>query len=262
MALIKHAKSDRLLKQAVVLDMGDLARQAERIVSSARDEAGRILADARLKAQQLVDQGDQRGYDEGLRRGLQEGRETGEREGRESALSQTSQHIEQIAANWSAALERWESERKIMLHEAREDVIRFAIAVAEKVVRRVAQGDPSIIADQLGEALAMISRPTSLEVLINPDDRPVVEQVLPELLARIARCERATLRDEPSIARGGCVVTTAGGRVDATIETQLARIAEALAPDRRSTQPDGGPHAAADVQSGEADAQSGKANTT
>ena len=39
MSLIQNIQADRLAKDAIVLDLGDLGRQAERILGDAREEA-------------------------------------------------------------------------------------------------------------------------------------------------------------------------------------------------------------------------------
>ena len=117
-----------------------------------------------------------------------------------------------------------------MMLEAQEDVLRFAFSLAKKVVGRMIQVDATIVRDQLSEALALLNKPAGIEILINPADRPVVERVLPELVAAVEGCQDMSVREDASMTPGGCVVTTAGGRVDASIDTQLARIAEALIP--------------------------------
>lgn len=232
MALIKNIQSNRLLKEAIVLDMGDLGRQADRLLTGARDEAQSISDQARAEANALVQGADKRGYAEGLERGLTEGRESGQREGRALAVEQAAKQLEQLIMSWTAALGQWETDRSAMLQDAREDVIRFAFALAQKVVHRMVAVDPTIVQDQLAQALALLSKPTAIEISVNPADRKLVEEVLPGLLVSVARCQHASLHDDPSITVGGCVVATANGRIDATIQTQLERIAEALVPEQ------------------------------
>jgi len=230
MAVIKSAQSSRLLKEAVVLDMGDLGRQAQRILNEARREAEEIIQDAKAQADRLVAGADARGYAEGVARGHGEGLEAGRKEGRELALAEWREQFEDLSKAWTEALASWELQRDDMLHDAREGVIRFALALAGKVVRRMVQTDPAIVRDQLSEALALVARPTSLEITLHPDDRAAAENELPQLAAKIASCRHTSIREDPSMSRGGCIISTAGGRVDASIETQLDRIAEALFP--------------------------------
>ncbi|MHC4446234.1 MAG: FliH/SctL family protein, partial [Planctomycetota bacterium] len=137
MAVIKNVHADRLAKQAVVLDLGDLGRQADRILGDARQEAERIIAAARADAQKLIDSAADRGYQQGHERGLREGREAGEHEGRARALEKFEPQLEKLINAWTAALNQWEADRGEMLLAAREDVVRFAVTVARKVVMRI-----------------------------------------------------------------------------------------------------------------------------
>jgi flagellar assembly protein FliH len=228
--LIKSAKSDRLMKEAIVLDMGDLARQADRILSNAQQEAGQVLQIAREESERLVASADDRGYSQGFERGLGEGRETGEAEGRKAAFEQASESLSQLARNWTAALDHWERQRREMLQDANEDIVRFAFALAQRVVLRMPQVDPAIVRDQVAAALETAARATTIEIVINPNERTLIEQSLPELLAAAGRFQHAVIREDAKMSVGGCIIRTAAGTVDATMETQLDRIAEALVP--------------------------------
>jgi len=230
MPLIKHANSKPLMTQATVLDLGDLDRQAKRIVESAREKAQAVLDDAQREAQQMIEQADAIGHEQGFQRGKEEGREQGMREGREQVIAELKPQLEQLCQSWTDALSHWETKRNEMLLAAREDVLAFAVAMGEKIVFRTLEVDCSIIEDQLAEALSLLSQPSSVMISINPQDRTLVEEVLPDLLRNASQCKQAIIRDDEAITRGGCVLSTAGGAVDATIETQLDRIVEAILP--------------------------------
>jgi flagellar biosynthesis/type III secretory pathway protein FliH len=100
--------------------------------------------------------------------------------------------------------------------------------MGEKVCHRIVETDGSAVADQVAEALHLVASPSAVTVCVNPQDRPFVESVLADLVERIGQCTHADLRDEPSVGRGGCIVTTDRGRIDATIDRQLERICESL----------------------------------
>jgi flagellar biosynthesis/type III secretory pathway protein FliH len=241
MAVIKHAQSERMVKDAIVLDLGDLQRQGQRILEAARAEAAKIIAAGRAEAARATDSADARGHEIGHERGLQEGRERGRTEGRDEALEEIRPRLSQIAAGWEAALVRWDADRAAMLVAARREVLVLALAVAERVIHRAISADASVIADQLDHALELVTRPTEVAVTIHPDDRPALELALPGILDRRPPCRHAAIREDPTVARGGCVVTTRGGRIDATIDTQVRRIVEALVPPPEGTPPDAAP---------------------
>jgi flagellar assembly protein FliH len=232
MALIKSANSSAMLKRAVVLDIGDLGQQAARILSRAKEEAQAVLEQARAEEQRLIGDASQRGFEQGMARGLAEGRETGRAEGHSQALAESTDQLAVLIERWTAALNEWESQKAEMIHSAREDALIFAFELAKKVVHRMIATDPSIVRDQVEQALRVITKPGILAVSVHPEDRAILAEALPQILETSSRCEHAEIRDDPSIARGGCVVTSARGRIDSTIQTQLDRIAQVLLPDQ------------------------------
>lgn len=232
MALIKSANSSHMLKSAVVLDIGDLGQQAARILSRAREEAQAIVEQARAEEKRLIGDAAQRGFAQGQEKGLIEGGEAGRAAGHAEALAETSVQLVQLIERWSAALETWESQRAEMIHGAREDSLIFAYELAKKVVHRVVQTDSTVVRDQVEQALRLVTKPGILAIAVHPDDRAVLAEALPQILETASRCEHAEIRDDPSITRGGCVVSSDRGRIDATIHTQLDRIAQVLVPDQ------------------------------
>src|SRR5262245_4511430 len=122
-----------MLKDAVVLDMGDLAQQAQRMLATARLEAERIVEEATRRAEALIADAEPRGHAQGYERGVRQGRQHGEAEGRAVAALQHASQLAELSRNWSAALERWDAQLETMLHEARADVIRFAFALGSKI---------------------------------------------------------------------------------------------------------------------------------
>ena len=58
-------------------------------------------------------------------------------------------------------------------------------------------------------------------------DMEKVKETLPELRTG-KKIENIELIEDPSVARGGCILQTGFGTINATIEDQLAAIAEEL----------------------------------
>ena len=128
---------------------------------------------------------------------------------------------------------RRRSARGAMLLEARRDVLDVALAVAERILRRAVAAEPERVIDQVGAALGLLSSRTAVRVAVNPGDRTTLETAMPGILAAASACSHAELVDDETVGRGGCIVTTAEGRIDATLRTQLDRIVETLLPGAR-----------------------------
>ena len=131
----------------------------------------------------------------------------------------------QIFLLWGA---KWESDRSAMLEAAGEDVLEFALAMGRKITGRTIESDPTVVTDQAAEALALVVAPSAVTISINPKDRSLMKRAMGRLLEKIDGCSHVELRDDPAVSRGGCIVTTARGRIDATIDRQIDRIVQTL----------------------------------
>jgi len=240
MAVIKQQYAAPLLKEAIVLDLGDVSRQAARIMAAAEDKARRLVADAENRARQIIfdaeQQGQERGYQEGYARGLEEGTQQGLQQGHEQAYTQANDALQQIQQAWITALQQWEDQKIEFGNEARESILELALRLTEKLVHRVVQVDPSVVLDQLSMALAHVIGDTQVIVRISPLDRAMVEENLPAILAEFPNLTHARLVDDEAISPGGCVVTYGQGRIDGTLEMQLARAVELILPEPESQQ--------------------------
>ncbi len=230
MALIKKTTAGSLHKGASVFNLGDLTRESKHVLREAKERAQQIMQQAEQEAATLVASATDRGFAEGKDRGLAQGREEGRKAGRAEAIGEFTPQLADLQVAFTAAFEQWEADRNSMLLAAREDVLRLALAVAEKVTHRIIQTDSTVIGDQLAEALALLVAPRAVTVAVAPQDRALVESMLPELIDKINTCTHAAIRDDPSVTRGGCVISTGAGRIDATIERQIQRIVDTLLP--------------------------------
>lgn len=231
MPLLKRDNSsDRLASEAVVLDLGDLRQQAEKLRAQARAEADRILEQARAEAEMLTAEAAQKGHDAGYQQGYDEGLAAGRKQGHAEALQKTREQLNQLQQAWVDAAQQWDSERRTMLLDARQSVLELAIAIAERICKRAPRVDRSLVVDQVAAALEQITRPADVQVRIHPDDRPLLSEALPELIKAGDTCEHVHLVDDSQIEPGGCKVTYGKGTIDATLATQLDRIVQALLP--------------------------------
>lgn len=245
MALIRSADSQERARGAVVLDLGDIARHAEAARASAREQAAAIIEAAKKERERLVESARREGLERGLAEGREEGLKKGRDEGKAQAVAEYRQKLEALGKSWGEALASFCGQREGLLAEARRDVLRLALVIAEKIVRRKVAADPAAAAAQAEAALALLSRPTSVRVCVHPDDAGLMSEVLPQAAARLAPKSHVELCADPSVERGGCVLRTgAGGEVDATLSAQLGRVMDALLPGERAGHEDHGGEAA------------------
>lgn len=230
MPVLKANNAAPMIKEAVVLDLGDLGRQAAKLRRDAEARAARILDDAQRQAERMIAGAEEKGFEQGRGAGYEQGLAQGRQQGHAQALEQARGELEQLHATWSDVAGKLESQRRRLETEARQAVLTFALRMAEKLVHRTIEVDPTVIVDQIANALAQVLQPLDVAVRIHPEDRPLVEQAMPDLCNEFKHLTHIHLTDDTTISRGGCTLSFGQGRIDATIETQIARTVAMILP--------------------------------
>ncbi len=239
MALIRNSNAATIARDAIVLDLGDLREQGERMVRAARAEAERVVAAAHAERARIISGAAEQGQADGYGKGLAAGRAEGREQAAASAIVEHRERLSKVEQAWTGALAEFESRRDDLLRGALQDVVRLAVTIAERVTKRAILIDPDGVRDQLAAVLAVVVRPTELVIRVHPEDRAVVSRALPGLMAAMPAIRHAEIVDDAAVGRGGCLATTradadsgdaGGGEIDARISVQLARLVETLLP--------------------------------
>ena len=101
-------------------------------------------------------------------------------------------------------------------------------ALAEKVLAGAVAVDPERVVESVRGALRGLVERERVTVLVNPDDLELVQGAIDGLRASLGGIEHCVVEAERRVRRGGCVVRTPEGDVDAGIDTKLARAREVV----------------------------------
>lgn len=106
------------------------------------------------------------------------------------------------------------------------EVVRLAFEIARKVVQSCAERDRELVVTHAREALARISDAKIVRILVNPSDVALMTELREQLTWALDGPAAIRIDPDPTVAPGGCRVETPTHLVDATVDGQLARIAE------------------------------------
>jgi flagellar biosynthesis/type III secretory pathway protein FliH len=231
MGMLRRADIQDVAREALVMNLADMAREGRAIVDEARREAEAILADARAERARLIADAAEEGHAIGHAKGLESGLREGERAGREAAQAEHAEVLARLAKGWEDAITRFEAERERSLVALRRDALCLAVQMAERVVKRSISYDKELVVRQVEAIVGMLSRPTRLVLEVHPQDEAVVREMLPDLIRRFAEASHVDLVTDPCLDRGSCVARTdAGATIDASIRTQIERLTAMIMP--------------------------------
>jgi flagellar assembly protein FliH len=118
--------------------------------------------------------------------------------------------------------------RDKIIRESEDELIKLVMLVARKVILREVTEDRSILAGVVQNALAGLSAREEITVRINPDDYLLVTSGRDDVLRNELINERLLLKPDPSVASGFCLVDTAMGTIDASLDGQMDQIYRSL----------------------------------
>ena len=118
--------------------------------------------------------------------------------------------------------------RDKIFRESEDELVNLVMNVARKVIIQEITQDRSILAGVVQNALAGLSAREEITVRINPDDYLLVTSGRDELLRKELLSERLLFKPDPSVTAGFCLVDTAMGTIDATLNGQMDQIYRTL----------------------------------
>lgn len=162
-----------------------------------------------------------------------EARRRGYEEGRREAR----QEMEAAARALLACLQALEEERAGLASSLERQAAELAVVLAEKIVGEALALDPSRVVAVVGAALRRVAADDRVVVAVHPADLETVRAAEPELARQLATHSRLEVVPDRRVDRGGCVVSTTVGEIDARVGEQLARAREVIGEALADTSP-------------------------
>ena len=109
------------------------------------------------------------------------------------------------------------------------DILQISLDIAKKIIKKEVAEDPEIILRNIKEILNDLSKEeTKLILKVNPSQAAILKQQVPNFVSSAGLEAKVVIIPDESILEGGCILTTTNGVIDATIESQIDVISEAL----------------------------------
>jgi flagellar biosynthesis/type III secretory pathway protein FliH len=151
-------------------------------------------------------------------------REQGLREGREEALAMMTPALEAL----SQAAEAVQADQHARAERLERHAIDLALFLAEKVIGGAIAVQPDQVIEAVRGALRGIVDRERITVLVHPEDLDLVRDAMDGLRTTLGGIEHCEVQAERRVSRGGAVVRTPDGDVDARVETKLQRAREVV----------------------------------
>jgi flagellar assembly protein FliH len=174
--------------------------------------AEEVLAAARAQAEDILHEARQQGHQEGYAAGMAAAQEE---------LAPAAQALAQVHSEIQAR-------REELVDVVEERAVELALQIAEKVVAGTIEVQPERVVDVVRGALRCLVDRERVTVQVNTLDLELVRDSVASLSGTLGGIGHFEVQEERRVTRGGAIVVSGGGEVDASIETKLQRAREAL----------------------------------
>lgn len=108
-----------------------------------------------------------------------------------------------------------------------KEIIDLVFLIAKKVIHREVDIDREIIVSVLRDIIKDVRDKESIKIRLNPKDLHYIIEANPGFLSKFCDIKNTLIEDE-EIGRGGAVIETHSGEIDARLDRQLNKIRETL----------------------------------
>lgn len=150
-------------------------------------------------------------------------------QGERAGVEAGGQRAEAMLRRLAATLDEIGTLRDEMVRQTEQQVVELALAIARRVLHREASIDPELAGALAHVALDRLGPTSPATIRLHPDDYATVgSHAAEDWNGRAVK-----VVPDPAVARGGCLVESAFGYIDASMDAQVDEIARAILGDAR-----------------------------
>jgi len=155
----------------------------------------------------------------------QAGYQDGYRDGLVALEAFKQSYAQQLTAQVGALMQGWQAKLDALEVSLADQVAQVSIALARQVLRSELAVRPELVAAVVQEALAgTLASARQVAVHVNPADHALIAAHADEAVA----ARGARLVPDAAVARGGCIVESEVGVIDASVESRWRRATEMM----------------------------------
>ena len=152
-------------------------------------------------------------------------------------LNAVEERVEQLSeerlgddrARLVASITQLEAVAHGLIDQARIDLLELAVKIASKVIGAELESKPQILVGLIRSALESASPTGQVTLRLHPKDHALLMRRGPKVLGRLPAGIQIQLAADESVDRGGVIIESQAGRLDARIAERLQRVGAQLA---------------------------------
>lgn len=219
-------KADEIVKKAEDVAFAEVKRQTDqaqviktqaetevaKIKAEAQAEAERIIAEAQAERDKIINESKKQGYDTGYEAGYQDGQKEAER----------------LVERMHSILDNVMKRREEILSETEYQIVELVVLMARKVVKIISENQKTVIMNNVLQALKKVKGRGDVTIRVNLADAKLTTEHIQDFIDRVEAVKGITVVEDTTVEKGGCIVETDFGAIDARISSQLTELEQKI----------------------------------
>lgn len=215
--IIKNAEATAFQEVKRKSDQAQIERQkaedeAAEIIQKAQEEAALIEKDARAAFQSEADAAQKEGFT------------TGHEEGYASGKGEVERLIERL----HTVLERAQQKREEILAETEQQLVDLVLLISRKVIKVLSENQRTVVVSNVVQALRKVKGRGDITIRVNIADLKLTSEHTKDFLKLIEGAKNISVMEDSSVDRGGCIIETDFGEIDARISSQMSELEQKI----------------------------------
>jgi flagellar assembly protein FliH len=144
----------------------------------------------------------------------------GEKAGHEAGAKRADAMLRRMADT----MKELEDLRQTIIRQSERQVVQLALTIAQRILRREVTVDQELTCAMARVALDRLGESSAATIRLNPEDHAVITASQGAAWAG----RHVTVEADPAVTRGGCLIESPFGFIDASVEAQFRVIEQAL----------------------------------
>lgn len=217
-----NAEAESIVKKAEDTAFEEVKRQTDKaaiIKADAENEAREILERAKAEASQIILDA-QTERDRIQKDAYKDGHDKGHEEGYAQGVSEVERLVDRMHRMLEAVMQR----REEILQETESQLVELVILMARKVIKILSENQKNVVMANTLAALKKVKTRGEVILRVNLEDVKLTSSHVDEFIKHVENVKGITVLEDTSVDRGGCIVETDFGSIDARISSQLSEL--------------------------------------
>ena len=158
----------------------------------------------------------------------QEARDKGHREGREEGYQEGKTEVDRLVEHLHKIINSAIEKRSEIIDESETQLINLVLQISQKVIKVISENQKNVVVNNVIQALRKLKTRNDVVIRVNLEDVNFASDHVKDFMRMVENVKSITVVEDSSVDKGGCVIETDFGEIDARISSQLNEIQQRI----------------------------------